>query len=254
MSKSMKTRSRPRPPRCVRRLASGGAGWLLAASLAACAVPPPAPVAPAPAPVGTPRAVEAALDHSLDALQRQSEPASDDVIASLERALRDQREKRARSLAAAAPAASSPVSAPALVARAAPAKAARPARGAKAKPARAAAPAPQAALAAPGLAPAIAPPASADAPQRSPMARIAESRESVDDLYARAQTLERTLQAAQAVALYREASQRGHAPSSRRLMELYADGAPGVSRDYRVAVFFKARAVEQGVSFEPAWR
>jgi hypothetical protein len=37
-------------------------------------------------------------------------------------------------------------------------------------------------------------------------------------------------------------------------MELYADGAPGVARDYRVAVFFKERAVQQGVSFEPVWR
>jgi TPR repeat protein len=89
---------------------------------------------------------------------------------------------------------------------------------------------------------------------RSPMAHIAESRQSVDDLYARAQALEAQLQTAQAVALYREASQRGHAPSSRRLMELYADGGPGVARDYRVAVFFKERAVQQGVSFEPGWR
>ena len=36
--------------------------------------------------------------------------------------------------------------------------------------------------------------------------------------------------------------------------EVYADGGPGVARDYRVAVFFKERAVQQGVSFEPGWR
>jgi TPR repeat protein len=86
------------------------------------------------------------------------------------------------------------------------------------------------------------------------MAHMPESRQPVDDLYAHARALEVQLQTAQAVALYREASQRGHAASSQRLMELYADGAPGVARDYRVAVFFKERAMQQGVSFEPSWR
>jgi hypothetical protein len=38
------------------------------------------------------------------------------------------------------------------------------------------------------------------------------------------------------------------------MMELDADGAPGVARDDRVAVFFKERAVRQGASFDPAWR
>ena len=76
----------------------------------------------------------------------------------------------------------------------------------------------------------------------------------VVELYDRARALELQMRTVEAIALYREASQRGHAPSSERLMELYTDGAPGVARDYRVAVFFKERAVRQGVSFEPSWR
>ena len=89
---------------------------------------------------------------------------------------------------------------------------------------------------------------------RAPMSRMPESHMPVDELYARARQLELQSQVAPAIGLYREASQRGHAPSSRRLMELYADGAPGVARDYRVAVFFKERAVQQGASFDPVWR
>ena len=86
------------------------------------------------------------------------------------------------------------------------------------------------------------------------MARLPESQRPVDELYARARQLELQAQVGAAIGLYREASQRGHAPSSQRLMELYADGAPGVARDYRVAVFFKERAVQQGASFDPDWR
>ena len=91
-------------------------------------------------------------------------------------------------------------------------------------------------------------------PIRTPMSRTTESHMPVDELYARARELEVQLQVVPAIGLYREASQRGHAPSSQRLMELYADGAPGVARDYRVAVFFKERAVQQGASFDPVWR
>ena len=86
------------------------------------------------------------------------------------------------------------------------------------------------------------------------MSRTPESHRSVDELYARARQLEVQSQVVPAIGLYREASQRGHAPSSQRLMELYADGAPGVARDYRVAVFFKERAVQQGASFDTVWR
>jgi TPR repeat protein len=91
-------------------------------------------------------------------------------------------------------------------------------------------------------------------PERTPMSRISESRLPVDELFTRARQLELQAQVVEAIALYREASQRGHAPSSQRLMELYADGAPGVARDYRVAVFFKERAVQQGASLDPLWR
>jgi hypothetical protein len=172
--------------------------------------------------------------------------------------LREQREKRARALAAAAPAsAPTPVAAPApaTVAKAAPAskqaKASRAAKGRAAAASAAARPA-QEPVAVVAPEPELSGPS--PAALRSPMGHIAESHQPVDELYARARALELQMQTAQAVTLYREASQRGHAPSSRRLMELYADGAPGVARDYRVAVFFKERAVQQGVSFEPAWR
>jgi len=182
----------------------------------------------AAAPVNDTRALEADLNARLDALQHQPEPVSDDVMASLERTLREQRDKRARAMAAAG---STAAVAPPVVAAASPP--ARPARMTK----------PQASTSA----------ATVDAPARTPMSRTAESHIPVDELYAHAHALELQLQVAAAIALYREASQRGHAPSSQRLMELYADGAPGVARDYRVAVFFKERAVQQGASFD-VWR
>ena len=119
----------------------------------------------------------------------------------------------------------------------------------------AAAPAPVKPAAAPS--PVVEPslPVSSNAtPVRAPMSRTPESHRPVDELYTRARQLELQSQVVPAIGLYREASQRGHAPSSQRLMELYADGAPGVARDYRVAVFFKERAVQQGASFDPAWR
>lgn len=254
-----------------------GSCLLAVSGLAACASPAPAP-APAPTPVASrtapapadSRALAADLGARLDALQRQPEPASDEVIAALERALREQREKRARIAGAsapasaamaaapiAAPAAAVPASAPTAVAKAAPAK--KLSKAARARAAAASAAAARAAAAQPSpLAALPERPAettlSAAALAHSPMAHTAESRQPVDDLYARARALEIQSQTTQAIALYREASQRGHAPSSQRLMELYADGAPGVARDYRVAVFFKERAVQQGVSFEPVWR
>lgn len=252
----------------------------------------------------TPPGGSKGLVAELDALQHQPGPASDEVIASLERALREQREKRARAVVAAGttaviPSGSSAVGAPgvqqqpappappALVA-AAPAPAPAPAkpvhltraqaRAASAAAARQATAARQSAAATPAQAIVLAPNATAlpplhpaaqpvsmplvrptgevavVGPERTPMSRINESHLPVDELYARARQLELQAQVAEAIALYREASQRGHAPSSQRLMELYADGAPGVARDYRVAVFFKERAVQQGASFDPAWR
>jgi len=217
-----------------------------------------------------PRALEADLNARLDALQHQPEPVSDDVMASLERTLREQREKRARAIVAAgstavvAPLApvvpSRPaVEPPPVVATASPP--AKPARMTKAQ-ARAApgatatdiamVPAPRLADAPPSLVVSTSA-ATVNELARTPMSRTAESHIPVDELYARARGLELQLQVAAAIGLYREASQRGHAPSSQRLMELYADGAPGVARDYRVAVFFKERAVQQGASFD-VWR
>jgi len=270
---------------------------LVLAGLAGCAADP-APRASVPA--NDPRALAADLNARLDALQHQSEPASDEVIASLERALREQREKRARAVVAAGttsvipsgysanagvatptvpvrPAVAAPT-APVVVGAAS--TPSRPAHQTKAQArAASAAAARQVATGRPATSPTevevaagatALPPRGAEAmalpatvptsvstivgPARTPMSRTAESRMPVDELYARAHDLEVQLQVIQAIALYREASQRGHAPSSQRLMELYADGAPGVARDYRVAVFFKERAVQQGASFEPIWR
>jgi len=282
------------------RVAASMSAWLALAWLAGCVATPASPQAGAPA--DDSRALAADLNARLDALQRQSEPASDDVIASLERTLREQREKRARAVAAAgstsaipagvsagvaaptvplkaaaaAPVVAAAASVPAkpvhvtkAQARAASAAAARQAVAAR-QNAPAVVPAPDANVAStatplPPLAPHPTEPialpvmvatseATVTGPVRTPMSRTAESHMPVDELYARARDLEVQLQVIPAIGLYREASQRGHAPSSQRLMELYADGAPGVARDYRVAVFFKERAVQQGASFDPAWR
>jgi len=270
------------------------------AGLAGCAADP-SPRASAP---NDPRALAADLNARLEALQHQSEPASDEVIASLERTLREQREKRARAVVAAGTTAVIPSGYPANAGVAAPTVPVRPAATAPAAPVavaaastpsrpshqtkaqaraasaaaarqvaggRQAAPAPEVEVAAGATAlPPLPASRGADAmglpatvptsvssvvgPSRTPMSRTPESRLPVDELYARAHDLEEQLQVIQAIGLYREASQRGHAPSSQRLMELYADGAPGVARDYRVAVFFKERAVQQGASFDPVWR
>lgn len=274
-----------------RRPARAGASlapMLALACLAGCGADPAPPRAAA-----SPNDARA-LAADLDALQRQPEPASDDVIAALERTLREQREKRARagvpaaSMAVVSPGAATPgaalptaplKSAPVVVAAAStPSKPARATKG-QARAASAAA-GRQVALARPGAAApdvapspgatALPPRRSADAmalpatihtsaatvtgPVRTPMSPTAESHLPVDELFARAHDLELQSQVIPAIGLYREASQRGHAASSQRLMELYADGAPGVARDYRVAVFFKERAVQQGANFDPAWR
>ena len=285
-------------PRALALLAS----LLVLACVAGCVAEPASTHAAVPS--NDSRALAADLNARLDALQHQSEPASDDVIASLERTLREQREKRARAVVAAgntanvpsgssagvatptvplkapvaqaaAPAAVAaapvPVKAPHLTkaqARAASAAAARQAAVARQNPpVVAAAPDVEVAAGATALPPlhptaeAVAQPvvvrtsaATVAGPIRTPMSRTTESHMPVDELYARARDLEVQLQVIPAIGLYREASQRGHAASSQRLMELYADGAPGVARDYRVAVFFKERAVQQGASFDPVWR
>ena len=276
--------------------ARGGAllvSALVLAGMAGCVADPAAPRAAAPA--ADLRVLAADLNARLDALQRQPEPASDDVIASLERTLREQREKRARAVVAAGTTSVIPQGAPAAAAAPRPAPQASPGVVAAAStpskpphPTKAQARAASAAAAAARQGPvprqvapasdaepspgatALLPQRTADAmplpgivytsaasvtgPVRTPMSRTSESHMPVDDLYARARDLELQMQVIPAIGLYREASQRGHAASSQRLMELYADGAPGVARDYRVAVFFKERAVQQGADFDPAWR
>ena len=234
---------------------------LALACVAGCVADPGTPQAAAP--TSDPQALAADLNARLDALQRQAEPASDDVIASLERTLREQREKRARAVVAAGTTSVIPAGSSAGVAAASvPPKPAAPAAVAAAS-----GPAPVANVDVASTATLlravdqVPPPAivhtnaaTVTGPVRTPMSRTPESHMPVDELYERARALEVQLQVIPAIGLYREASQRGHAPSSQRLMELYADGAPGVARDYRVAVFFKERAVQQGASFDPVWR
>lgn len=89
--------------------------------------------------------------------------------------------------------------------------------------------------------------ADASAPARS-------STVPTDELYRRGRALESSDHVVQAVPLYREASYRGNPAASQRLMELYADGAPGLGRDYRAAILYKERAVSQGALIDPPWR
>jgi hypothetical protein len=297
-TRTMKTSSRsalacgtPRMRRLGMRGAAMAAAWLGAAWLAGCAAPAEPGAAGGAQSANDARALAADLNARLDALRRQQEPASDDVINSLERTLREQREKRAAAgttavipagigpAGVAAPTVPVKPAAPQPVVVATASASAKPvhltkaqARAASAAAARNAASARQSASTMPDPAfdpaptgtplPPLRPvepvqataTATATATARPPISRASQTRLPADELFERARALEVQLQAVQAIALYREASQRGHAPSSQRLMELYADGAPGVARDYRVAVFFKERAVQQGVSFDPVWR
>lgn len=66
------------------------------------------------------------------------------------------------------------------------------------------------------------------------------------ELYAAAIEAEQQDKPLQAVALYRRASNMGHAPSTKRLMEIYTEGLPGVARSYVAAVKFKQLALAQG--------
>ena len=68
--------------------------------------------------------------------------------------------------------------------------------------------------------------------------------------FARASVLEQNNQLEKALALYVDSSQRGHAPASQRLMEIFAYGASGLTRDYVVAVKYKELAMRQGSQIE----
>ena len=70
------------------------------------------------------------------------------------------------------------------------------------------------------------------------------------DAYINARSLEGENQTANAIPLYAEASRQGHSAASLRLMEIYAMGAEGVSRNYIAAVEFKRLAVQQGARLE----
>lgn len=70
------------------------------------------------------------------------------------------------------------------------------------------------------------------------------------DAYIHARSLEGENQTANAIPLYAEASRQGHSAASLRLMEIYAMGAEGVSKNYIAAVEFKRLAVQQGARLE----
>lgn len=70
------------------------------------------------------------------------------------------------------------------------------------------------------------------------------------DAYIHARSLEGENQIANAIPLYAEASRQGHSAASLRLMEIYAMGAEGVSKNYIAAVEFKRLAVQQGARLE----
>ena len=71
-----------------------------------------------------------------------------------------------------------------------------------------------------------------------------------NDAYSQARSLEGENQMASAIPLYVQASRQGHSAASLRLMEIYAMGAEGVSRNYIAAVEFKRLAVQQGARLE----
>jgi hypothetical protein len=69
-------------------------------------------------------------------------------------------------------------------------------------------------------------------------------------IYASAVEAERVDQPLKAVALYRQASSLGHAMATKRLMEIYTEGLPGVARNYVTAVKFKNLALRQGADID----
>ena len=71
-----------------------------------------------------------------------------------------------------------------------------------------------------------------------------------NDAYIQARSLEGENQMTSAIPLYAQASRQGHSAASLRLMEIYAMGAEGVSRNYIAAVEFKRLAVQQGATLE----
>lgn len=71
-----------------------------------------------------------------------------------------------------------------------------------------------------------------------------------DTIYASAIQAEQQDRPLQAVALYRHASRLGHASATKRLMEIYTEGLPGISRNYMAAVKFKHLALQQGADID----
>lgn len=99
----------------------------------------------------------------------------------------------------------------------------------------------------------------ADDSERKPVAQVRAMSLPADDpsplvrpdtIYASAMQAEHQNRPLQAVALYRHASRLGHAAATKRLMEIYTEGLPGISRNYVAAVKFKHLALEQGADID----
>lgn len=79
---------------------------------------------------------------------------------------------------------------------------------------------------------------------------ISVAQSSPEEAFSRAAAFEQDNQLERALSLYLDSSQRGHGPASQRLMEIFANGAPGLTRDYVVAVKYKDLALRQGSQIE----
>lgn len=172
--------------------------------------------------------LEEELRARLNALRDNPNQASPELIRDLQavlKALREQQVAQPTSKAAPARQAARPAAKPA-TSRVTPSKS---------KPADVA---PVAATHAPRVA--AAPALAADAP---PAVRP-------DTIYASAMQAEQQDRPLQAVALYRHASRLGHATATKRLMEIYTEGLPGISRNYVAAVKFKQLALQQGADID----
>jgi len=67
-------------------------------------------------------------------------------------------------------------------------------------------------------------------------------------IFASAELAEQADDTLQALSLYKRASSMGYGPATRRLMEIYTNGMPGIERNYIKAVRYKNLAVAQGIT------
>lgn len=78
----------------------------------------------------------------------------------------------------------------------------------------------------------------------------ASSRREAEDNYARAVALEKEGNLRDAIKIYRSAARAGSGQAAKRLGDIYATGAPGVSRDYRESLQWYETARQRGVAVD----